>query len=97
MTPTEYAIRNIAYTTANQATGKKKADALVHCKELGIDATAASFLESLPIKAVTETIEALQGVQQRNHPDTIMWQSASHKLQPLFAEMARRQEVGLLS
>lgn len=38
-------------------------------------------------------IAELQQVQRRNSPSTAAWMKASRALQPLFAEMARRQQV----
>lgn len=40
-----------------------------------------------------EWITAQQNVQRRNPPTSVAWRTASERLQPLFAEMARRQSV----
>jgi hypothetical protein len=43
---------------------------------------------------ILSRIQELQTVQKRNSPKTSAWQAASEQLQPLFAEMARRQNAG---
>lgn len=45
-------------------------------------------------KQILTRIESLQEIQRRNSPKTKVWQDASRKLQPLFAEMARREPFG---
>jgi len=41
-------------------------------------------------------IGALQAIQKRNQMSSAAWRAASDALAPLFAEMKRRQEAGLL-
>ena len=43
--------------------------------------------------SIVAQIEALQNIQKRNRMDSPEWQSASDRLAPLFAEMARRQRA----
>ena len=50
MTPTQIAIRKIAYCTANQAKGQRQQDAIKHCRQLGINHNAASFCDSIQCK-----------------------------------------------
>lgn len=45
---------------------------------------------------ILAAIDRLQGRQKRVHWTSTEWQNCSESLQPLFAEMARRQEAGLL-
>lgn len=44
---TQDAIKKIAYYTARDAKGKRKQDAIAHCKKLGVDYTAPSFAEAV--------------------------------------------------
>jgi hypothetical protein len=48
-------------------------------------------------KDLLRSIKALQAIQMRNSPKSAKWQKASEFLAPMFAEMARRQNAGLLS
>lgn len=51
-------------------------------------------MENLPVESILIKIERLQDIQKMNPPGSREWQAASDALQPLFAEMARRQEAG---
>lgn len=46
-----------------------------------------------PTTEILAEIERLQEIQKRSSPKSEEWQSASSSLQPLFAEMARREPV----
>lgn len=48
---------------------------------------------NLSTPAILAAIAALQEVQKRNPPSSKAWQDASAALAPLFAEMAKRQEI----
>lgn len=49
-------------------------------------------LQNLPVSKVLEMIAKYQGIQRVNPPSSSAWLMASENLQPLFSEMARRQE-----
>lgn len=54
------------------------------------------FAEEESNAELRAAIEGLQEIQKRNPPDSFASRLASKQLQPLFAEMARRQKAGLL-
>ena len=47
----------------------------------------------MPTSDLKREIMRLQDIQMANPPSSAAWQDASAKLQPLFAEMARRFPV----
>ena len=48
-------------------------------------------MKNISTETLLKHIAALQDVQKRNPCNSAAWQAASQRLQPLFAEMARRQ------
>ncbi len=44
--------------------------------------------------SILERVEALQTIQKTNPSASFEWKTASDELQPLFAELAKRQKAG---
>ena len=53
-------------------------------------------LQSYSNEYLEKMIGYLQGIQKRHFSDHPAWIAASEKLAPLFDEMARRQNAGLV-
>jgi hypothetical protein len=53
-------------------------------------------LKDYPTATIERLIGRYQNVQKMHGPDSLFGKDASRELQPLFAEMARRQKAGLL-
>lgn len=53
-------------------------------------------MDQMPTSEIEAQIAELQAIQKTHHHSQPAWQTASEMLAPLFAEMARRQEAGLL-
>lgn len=85
------------------------ADNATHCRAQGWSAYLAAQgvegyaqkddaddLRTMPRETLEQKIAGLQNVQKQHPHDSNPWQDASAQLQPLFAEMARRQRAGEL-
>ena len=62
----------------------------------GLKSVGELFEEEESNAELRAAIEGLQEIQKRNPADSFAWRLASKQLQPLFAEMDRRQKAGLL-
>lgn len=56
------------------------------------EARGAIAAQTQTTELVTE-IDRLQNIQKRNRSTSPEWQTANEQIEPLFAEMARRQEA----
>lgn len=61
-----------------------------------MDTGLAEELKTYPTAVIERLVARWQSVQKEHGPDSYFGLNASKELQPLFAEMARRQKAGLL-
>lgn len=58
---------------------------------MNTESPGADHLRKVPAEHILASIETLQNRQKRSRSDSDEWIGCSESLQPLFAEMARRQ------